>query len=130
MDKWFELESTISGVNIVVYECFSVKGLRTNTLTKMCIDKFEAILKVMKDYEDKNVEVYIRNLGIRSCPLCLRFNYKDCTGCPILAKTGLHYCYDTPYWDIAKMQPVQDMIKNLEAEIEFLKGILKNEPWL
>ena len=125
MKKWFELEDVKNGVTVEVPYDFSVAGLRTNTLTKMCIDKYEAILKIMETYEDKDMGVYIRKPGVTTCPLCLRFNHIDCVGCPVMNKTGKHYCYNTPYWDITGVSPVHEMITNLKREITFLKGILK-----
>lgn len=57
-----------------------------------------------------------------NCALCDLFYDNDCTGCPVLAATGLFQCAGTPcevYADMPK--PNRDMAR---SEVYFLKALL------
>lgn len=75
------------------------------------------------------VEGYGSDLGSYNCPLCKKFIRNRCNGCPVMAKTGIRSCNETPYVDwCAYMHSVEcdntvfdQTSKNLAiAELEFL----------
>jgi hypothetical protein len=81
----------------------------------LSIEKWEGILKKRKELG--------RNLdggsweSVESCPLCAKFGNDDCVNCPIYEYVGYPYCHYTPFGSAAQ----NPTVKNLQAEIEFLK---------
>jgi len=76
--------------------------------------------------------------GIENCPLCemLYFNI-ECDGCPVKEKTGMDYCYGSPYDEWIKHHKERHTISyplKIECEkckeiaikeLEFLKSLLE-----
>jgi len=66
----------------------------------------------------------------RSCPLCTLFLKKDCFGCPVRNKTGIGFCYKTPYLSSNRAFSLNDLFAFKTAaleEVTFLKSLLPNE---
>lgn len=76
--------------------------------------------------------------GTQNCPLCQLFNAPvgrnlNCAGCPVLAKTGVAKCDDTPYTNWIKLfdkecwplrADTDEKREVASAELEFLRGLL------
>lgn len=73
--------------------------------------------------------------GWADCPLCALFHphfneansYRGntCAGCPVMARTGLRYCMDTPYWHYVDATDDEEaMAEAAKAELDFLKSLL------
>ena len=71
------------------------------------------------------------------CALCKMFltthcGMGDCTGCPVMMKTGEHFCQSTPYRQAHSMYierlngtaTTEDFVKAAKLELEFLKSLL------
>lgn len=90
--------------------------------------KFEKI----KEYAEKQ-GVILSWSGAYTCPLCIKYAMQSfsalCAGCPIYNYTGTHQCEDTPYSDIdeAVKGEVDEFVKQVQAEIDFLKMLLEKE---
>jgi hypothetical protein len=74
----------------------------------------------------------ILKLGPSQCPLCCKFLTLDakCIGCPVYEKTGQIFCKGTPYIEAHFYNTFdtntrgQDLIRECEKEVEFLKSLL------
>lgn len=86
---------------------------------KGSIKKWEAIVK-KEEMDD----------GPHNCPLCALFFWKEdmCVGCPVMEKTGVDGCGNTPYdeWSRENFAEVIDKesLKLAKAELAFLKRLL------
>jgi hypothetical protein len=74
-------------------------------------------------------------IGAKDCALCGLFLDDDCSGCPVRAKTGKPFCFDSPYVDASRAlvwwqdcdgAPDQ-ALGAAQAEVAFLKSLLPEE---
>ena len=73
-----------------------------------------------------------RDYGANNCALCDRF--PSCIGCPVMEKTGLPSCENSPYDDwrmaggcCAETADTPDLKRLAEAELAFLKSLLPED---
>ncbi len=74
-------------------------------------------------------------IGCRSCPLCKLFIQDNCNGCPVAEKTGVKYCYGSPYQlrDLDSFMGDDEkshnpsFLKAAKEEVEFLRSMLPGE---
>jgi len=93
----------------------------------------EALIDSIQHWEE-NLE-RVQNGGwvdasASSCACCNMFLGLACWGCPIFEKTRRRTCRGTPYYDVLKAEVAkpfsrQDYIAAVQAELDFLNQILK-----
>lgn len=74
------------------------------------------------------------NGGPCDCPLCQLYNVNSwlttdrCIGCPVMERTGLQLCADSPYMDYEQAEEDNADKEQLEelaqAELDFLRSLL------
>jgi hypothetical protein len=96
----------------------------TLTALRGSIAKWEAI--VAGTGEDR---------GTANCPLCHMFYHwtsgglGDCKGCPVMEKTGSSKCVNSPYDEIANLDPDEYPAEYrifAQRELDFLRSLLPN----
>lgn len=88
----------------------------------------QAILASIEKWEKKAAGVDTDDIGPEDCPLCQLFFKFRCEGCPILAKTGSHFCYDTPYSAYVRILvkgTKDEIMEKAQEEVDFLKTLLE-----
>lgn len=103
---------------------FEINRLKTLNALKKSIQKWEDIVSGKKEEPD-----------CTNCPLCYEFYGDECKGCPVMKKTGKHFCADTPYndawnaWKVFEKKGLtshQEYIEAAKEELSFLKSLLTN----
>ena len=97
----------------------------------------DALIKSIQKWQDivdgKNTDAP----DSKNCPLCEVFygTYpKQCIGCPVMKRTGISQCQNTPYnaawrrWDEFKINKTEESrlayIEAAKLELDFLKSLL------
>lgn len=57
----------------------------------------EALKGSIKKWSNIVKTTTVKDMGCANCPLCALFSSSFCKGCPVRLKTGVKYCYKTPY---------------------------------
>ena len=73
--------------------------------------------------------------GSENCPLCkMFFKAEECTGCPVMQKTGRPFCRGTPYDTFSRHADFlrgkisrEQQLAAARDELEFLKSLLPGE---
>lgn len=117
---------------------------KATVVLNQSIKKWERILCVFKAGEGE--EIYgsmkfrigesksVLELGTGDCPLCSVYYNDGCQECPVMKKTGLYRCIETPYnkienifkdiaWKGKKVKVTKRLIKLAEKEVRFLKSL-------
>lgn len=72
-------------------------------------------------------------IGSFHCALCRQYHAKECRGCPVKARTGLKYCFGSPFEAIEDfadrcLMPIKNSDPEFtplaQAELDFLKSLL------
>jgi hypothetical protein len=92
----------------------------------------KALKASIKSWEERAAGTYTGKDGTPGCALCLLFhsahnNGNGCAGCPVMERTELKYCCDTPVddYELAERRGrTADMRLAAKAEVAFLKSLL------
>ena len=94
----------------------------------------EALKKSIKHWEEnlekaKQGALCNDDIDGDKCALCGLFWLCDCEGCPVKDSTGEEDCKNTPYFDVDRSLDLNEtneaLIRHVEKELEFLKGLQK-----
>lgn len=84
---------------------------------------------LVRGLEEGYIEI-VPETGGETCALCELYTGVDveenCRGCPVMKKTGLAQCKDTPFWDYHKLRDTYSILDALDAakaEVKFLKSL-------
>lgn len=90
----------------------------------------DALIKSIQKWQDivdgKNTDEPTRF----NCPLCSVYYPTYCIGCPVMNRTGVNKCQNTPYdaawirWDEFKINKTEAYIESAKLELDFLKSLL------
>jgi hypothetical protein len=98
----------------------------------------KALRGSIKKWEDICSGVGVDN-GADNCPLCTRFYSRQCSGCPVMLKTGFDSCNGTPYAEkwyyvvecdekgkilCPAVANTPERLSAARAELRFLKSLL------
>jgi hypothetical protein len=102
----------VDGMELNLIKYIPVK-MNNKDRMKLAIEKWQMVV----DMRILHPRMHLDEGGPATCPLCARYFYEECIGCPIEKKTGQAGCEGTPY--------ASSLLVDNKAEVAFLKKLYK-----